>query len=49
MTAVAPAVVHESARTRVTRLTLGGRTVIRKQPLGTDAALPISQGAADTA
>ena len=30
-------VVHESERTRVTRLFLPGRTVIRKQPLGPDA------------
>ena len=29
--------VHESERTRVTRLLLLGRTVIRKQPLGSDA------------
>jgi signal transduction histidine kinase len=29
--------VHESARTRVTRLFLAGRTVIRKEPLGADA------------
>jgi signal transduction histidine kinase len=30
--------VHESARTRVTRLFLPGRTVVRKEPLGPDAA-----------
>src|SRR3954452_21668813 len=30
-------VLHESARTRVTRLFLDGRTVIRKEPLGADA------------
>ena len=30
-------VVHESALTRVTRLSLAGRTVIRKEPLGPDA------------
>src|SRR5271166_544127 len=30
-------VVHESARTRVSRLFLAGRTVIRKEPLGPDA------------
>ena len=30
-------VVHESGRTRVTRLFLPRRTVIRKQPLGPDA------------
>jgi hypothetical protein len=30
-------ILHESARTRVTRLFLHGRTVIRKQPLGPDA------------
>jgi hypothetical protein len=29
--------LHESGRTRVTRLFLPGRTVIRKQPLGPDA------------
>ena len=30
-------IVHESERTRVTRLLLSGRAVIRKQPLGPDA------------
>src|SRR6201996_5098255 len=30
-------VVHESERTRITRLFLPGRTVIRKEPLGPDA------------
>jgi hypothetical protein len=30
--------VRESARTRVTRLFLAGRTVVRKEPLGRDAA-----------
>jgi GAF domain-containing protein len=30
-------IVHESERTRVTRLFLPGRTVIRKEPLGPDA------------
>ena len=30
-------VVHESERTRVTRLFLSGRAVIRKEPLGQDA------------
>ena len=30
-------IVHEGARTRVTRLVVAGRTVIRKQPLGPDA------------
>ena len=30
-------VVHDSERTRVTRLFLPGRTVIRKEPLGPDA------------
>ncbi len=30
-------IVHSSARTRVTRLFLPGRTVIRKEPLGPDA------------
>ena len=29
--------VHESGRTRVTRLFLDGRTIIRKEPLGPDA------------
>ena len=28
--------VHESERTRVTRVFLSGRTVIRKEPLGPD-------------
>ena len=37
MTAAAAGVVHASDRTRVTRLTLDERTVIRKEPLGTDA------------
>src|ERR1700760_2512325 len=30
-------IVHESGRTRVTRLFFPGRTVIRKEPLGPDA------------
>ena len=30
-------IVHSSERTRVTRLLLPGRTVIRKEPLGPDA------------
>ena len=30
-------IVHESERTRVTRLFVTGRTVIRKEPLGPDA------------
>src|ERR1700760_628133 len=30
-------VVHSSGRTRITRLFLPGRTVIRKEPLGPDA------------
>ena len=30
-------ILHESERTRVTRLFLAGRTVIRKEPLGADA------------
>src|ERR1700754_4883401 len=30
-------IVHESERTRITRLFLPGRTVIRKEPLGPDA------------
>jgi hypothetical protein len=29
--------VHESERTRITRIFLPGRTVIRKEPLGPDA------------
>src|SRR5690242_15480661 len=29
--------LHESARTRVTRLVFPGRTVVRKEPLGPDA------------
>ena len=32
-----PEMVHESGRTRITRLFLPGRTVIRKEPLGPDA------------
>ena len=30
-------IVHESGRTRITRLVLPGGTVIRKEPLGPDA------------
>ncbi len=30
-------IVHSSERTRITRLFLPGRTVIRKEPLGPDA------------
>ena len=30
-------IVHSGERTRVTRLFLSGRTVIRKEPLGPDA------------
>ena len=30
-------IVHASERTRITRLFLPGRTVIRKEPLGPDA------------
>jgi hypothetical protein len=30
-------IVHQSERTRVTRLFFAGRTVIRKEPLGPDA------------
>jgi hypothetical protein len=30
-------VLHETGRTRVTRVFLPGRTIIRKQPLGSDA------------
>jgi len=33
-------VVHESERTRVTRLFFPGRTVIRKEPLGPDGETP---------
>ncbi len=33
-------IVHESERTRVTRLVLADGTVIRKEPLGPDAAGP---------
>src|SRR3984885_10396520 len=36
---LAAEVVHSSERTRVTRLVLPGRTVIRKEPLGPDADL----------
>ena len=32
-----PRVVHSSERTRITRLFLPGRAVIRKEPLGPDA------------
>ena len=35
--APAEVLVHECARTRVTRLFLPGRTVVRKEPLGADA------------
>ena len=34
---VGPRIVHQSARTRVTRLFFPGQTVIRKEPLGLDA------------
>ena len=34
-------VLHTSERTRVTRLFLTGRTVIRKEPLGADAEGPL--------
>src|SRR6201987_5754535 len=36
-------VVHESGRTRITRLFLPGRTVIRKEPLGPDAERRVRQ------
>src|SRR5580704_7928492 len=36
-TPVPAEIVHESGRTRITRLALPGGTVIRKQPLGPDA------------
>jgi hypothetical protein len=35
--APAEVLLHECARTRVTRLFLPGRTVVRKEPLGADA------------
>jgi len=35
--------VHESERTRVTRLLHAGRTVIRKEPLGPDAERRLAQ------
>src|ERR1700751_4816849 len=38
--------VHESERTRVTRLFLPGRTVIRKEPLGPDAERRVRHEAA---
>ena len=39
-------IVHESARTRVTRLFLPGGTVIRKEPLGPGAQARLRQEAA---
>src|ERR1700761_3030099 len=39
-------VVHESGRTRITRLFLPGRTVIRKEPLGPDAERRVRHEAA---
>ena len=39
-------VVHESARTRVSRLFLPGGTVIRKEPLGPDAERRVRHEAA---
>ena len=39
-------IVHESERTRVTRLFLPGRTVIRKEPLGPDAERRLQHEAA---
>src|ERR1700751_110375 len=39
-------VVHESGRTRITRLFLPGRTVIRKKPLGPDAERRVRHEAA---
>ena len=39
-------VVHSSERTRVTRLFLPGRTVIRKEPLGPDAERRVRHEAA---
>src|ERR1700747_56241 len=39
-------VVHESERTRITRLFLPGRTVIRKEPLGPDAERRVRHEAA---
>src|SRR6201984_2011656 len=39
-------IVHESERTRITRLFLPGRTVIRKEPLGPDAESRVRHEAA---
>ena len=39
-------IVHSSERTRVTRLFLPGRTVIRKEPLGPDAERRVRHEAA---
>src|ERR1700750_1254426 len=39
-------IVHESGRTRITRLFLPGRTVIRKEPLGPDAERRVRHEAA---
>jgi hypothetical protein len=39
-------VVHESGRTRITRLFLPGRTVIRKEPVGPGAARRLAHEAA---
>src|SRR3954462_3275346 len=39
-------VVRETARTRITRLVFGDRTVIRKQPLGTDTGRRLRRGTA---
>ncbi len=39
-------IVHASGRTRVTRLFFAGRTVIRKEPLGPDAARRLQHEAA---
>jgi serine/threonine protein kinase len=39
-------IVHSSERTRVTRLFLSGRTLIRKEPLGADAERRLQQEAA---
>ncbi len=40
---VAAEVVHESGRTRVTRLVVPGETVIRKEPLGPDGERRVRQ------
>jgi len=44
--AVRAEIVHESGRTRVTRMFFAGGTVIRKEPLGPDAARRLAHEAA---